>query len=297
MKKFASRWLFLILISTSFGAFLLARFLEANVELVVLFSTIMVLAIAIVLERVLPFYIPWNRSRGDFKGDVVSSIVLFGVVAPVVKYSAPICVVAVYGMLPSSSMLELFPSHLNFLGQLIIALLLIEFGRYWVHRWHHRIGFLWWLHALHHSSERLYSINNFRFHPLNYVFNFLLSTFPLMLIGVPSEVLLGYLAISQPVIMLQHANIDFRSGWLNYVFNTNELHRWHHSVLPSEANNNYGGAFIIWDIVFGTYMYRKDENLPKKIGLFSQNGHYPNKAGYFSQVFSVCCFKGYKERL
>jgi len=291
MKIFVSRWLFLILVSMSFGAFLFTRILGGDIELAVLLSTIIVLAIGIILERFLPYYKPWNKSKGDFKDDLVSTAVLFGVVAPFVKYVTPICVVAIYGFIPPSITLEIFPTNFNFIAQFAITLLLIEFGKYWVHRWHHAIGCLWWLHALHHSSERLYSINNFRFHPLNYVFNFLLSTFPLMLIGVPSEVLLGYLAISQPVIMLQHANIDLRSGFLNYVFNTNELHRWHHSVLPSEANNNYGGALIIWDIVFGTFKYTKTENSPKQIGLFSQNGHYPDKAGYFSQVFSVCCFK------
>jgi ornithine lipid hydroxylase len=89
---------------------------------------------------------------------------------------------------------------------------------------------------MHHSSERLYTMNNFRYHPLNYTINFALSVFPLMLIGVPSEVLFGYMVITQPILMLQHANIDLRSGWLNYVVSTNELHRWHHSTQASEAN-------------------------------------------------------------
>ncbi len=291
MKIFTSRWLFLVLVSTSFGVFSITRLTGENMELAVLLSTVTVLIIGIVLERMLPYSMHWNKPKGDFGDDLVSTVVLFGLVVPFVKYIAPICVISMYGLMPADMTLEIFPTDLNFASQLVIALLIIEFGRYWVHRWHHSIGFLWWLHALHHSSERLYSINNFRFHPLNYVFNFLLSTFPLMIVGVPSEVLLGYLAISQPIIMLQHANIDLRSGFLNYVFNTNELHRWHHSVLPSEANKNYGGALIIWDIVFGTFMYQKNENSPKRIGLFSQNGYYPDKASYFSQVFSVCCFR------
>ncbi len=291
MKIFTSRWLFLVLVSTSFGVFSITRLTGENMELAVLLSTVTVLIIGIVLERMLPYSMHWNKPKGDFGDDLVSTVVLFGLVVPFVKYIAPICVISMYGLMPADMTLEIFPTDLNFASQLVIALLIIEFGRYWVHRWHHSIGFLWWLHALHHSSERLYSINNFRFHPLNYVFNFLLSTFPLMIVGVPSEVLLGYLAISQPIIMLQHANIDLRSGFLNYVFNTSELHRWHHSVLPSEANKNYGGALIIWDIVFGTFMYQKNENSPKRIGLFSQNGYYPDKASYFSQVFSVCCFR------
>ena len=117
-----------------------------------------------------------------------------------------------------------------------------------------------------------------------------------MLLGAPNEVLLGYLAVTQPVVMLQHANIDLRSGALNYLFNTNELHRWHHSSRPEEANSNYGGGLIIWDIIFGTFKYEKRNNAPKRIGLFSQNGYYPDKASYIKQVFSVCCFGSFKNK-
>ena len=66
---------------------------------------------------------------------------------------------------------------------------------------------LWWLHAMHHSSERLYAVNNFRFHPLNYVVNFALSTFPLMLIGVPADVLFGYMALTQPAVSYTHLDV------------------------------------------------------------------------------------------
>lgn len=151
----------------------------------------------------------------------------------------------------------------------------------------------WLLHALHHGSERLYALNNFRFHPLNYVLNFALGVFPLMLLGVPSKVLLGYLALSQPVLMLQHANLDLRSGWLNYVFSTNELHRWHHSAARDEANSNYGNALILWDLVFGTFRYRPAENAPRRIGLFATSGDYPARASYLAQLRSAfgpqCC--------
>jgi ornithine lipid hydroxylase len=146
---------------------------------------------------------------------------------------------------------------------------------------------------MHHSSERLYTMNNFRYHPLNYTINFALSVFPLMLIGVPSEVLFGYMALTQPILMLQHANIDLRSGWLNYVVSTNELHRWHHSTQASEANCNYGNAFIVWDIAFRTFKYQKQSNQPASVGLFFQSAGYPGRSGYFAQIRSMvslqCC--------
>ena len=293
MKTIVSRLLLPVTVVGSLAAFLLARAANANLELFVLSVTVATLLVSVMLERVMPFRKQWNKSQGDFKTDIASAGVLIGVVDPLLKYFAPLVVVSLYAVFALGSGESIFPSDAPFAVQLVLATLLIEFGRYWAHRLHHTNRYLWWLHAMHHSSERLYAVNNFRFHPLNYLINFSVSVLPLMLMGVPSDVLFGYMAISQPVLMLQHANIDLRSGWLNYVFSTNELHRWHHSVNTVEANNNYGSGFILWDIVFRTFKYQASENSPKHIGLFSQSGAYPAKRSYVAQLLSVfspqCC--------
>ncbi len=75
--------------------------------------------------------------------------------------------------------------------QVLAAMLWMEGAKYASHRWHHRSRALWWLHALHHSSRRLYSLNNFRFHPLNHAINQLVSIGPLLMLGVPADVLLA----------------------------------------------------------------------------------------------------------
>jgi hypothetical protein len=106
---------------------------------------------------------------------------------------------------------------------------------------------------MHHNSERLYVINNLRFYPLIYAIDFSLSIFPAMLLGFTPQAIPGCFAFTQPVLMLQHANIDLRNGLLNYVFSTNELHHWHHSVEPGVANSNYGTVLVFWDQLFGTF--------------------------------------------
>jgi ornithine lipid hydroxylase len=218
---------------------------------------------------------------------------LLGVIDPLLKAAAPLLVVFAYSTVTTRETFAFFPANAPFVVQLILATLLIELGRYWAHRLHHTNRFLWWLHAMHHSSERLYAVNNFRFHPLNYVVNFALSTFPLMLVGVPADVLFGYMALTQPVLMLQHANINLRSGWLNYVLSTNELHRWHHSSDANEADSNYGSALVIWDHVFGTFKFPRNNQTPKRLGLFEQSANYPARASYLQQLLSAfgpsCC--------
>ncbi len=270
-----------------------ARATALNLEITVLLTTVATLLFAIVLERVMPFRESWNRSQQDTSTDLTSAALLLGFIDPLLKTSAPLLLVFLYGMLPEMAIAKNWWTSLPFLIQLAIAILLIEFGGYVSHRWHHTHKKLWWLHAMHHSSERLYAINNFRFHPLNYIFNFGLGVLPAMLLGMPQEVLLAYLSIAQPILMLQHANINLRSGWANKIFSSNELHRWHHSNDDAEANNNYGHAFVIWDHVFGTYKYDPETNNPKQVGLFSASHSYPGRASYFSQLRSAlmpgCC--------
>jgi len=114
----------------------------------------------------------------------------------------------------------------------------------------------------------------------------------LLLLGVPPDVLLGAVALTQPVVMLQHLNVHTRSGWLNYLFSTNELHRWHHSAEPREANSNFGSALVLWDQVFGTFRHHPEAQ-PARIGLFGDGSGYPAKASYLQQLLSVftpaCC--------
>ena len=274
----------------SVGTFLHARLTGGNMELAILLSSLGALGLAMLLERTMPHQAEWNRPRDDRLTDWISFGLLAGAVQPLLKWLSPLLVVGVYGLMQPAS--GLFPVEAPFAVQVLLATLLAELGKYWAHRWHHTQPALWWLHALHHGSERLYSINNFRVHPLEYALKHGLSLLPLMLLGVPADVLLGYIALTQPVQMLQHVNLPLRHGWLNYVFSTNELHRWHHSSLPEEGNSNYGSAWVVWDLVFGTFNYPREVSGPKTIGLYGAS-NYPAHRSYWAQVLSMfspaCC--------
>jgi len=145
------------------------------------------------------------------------------------------------------------PLLLQILGMLVVA----EFFRYWLHRALHEITPLWRLHAVHHASDKLYSVNVGRFHPLDKSLQFLSDTLPFLLLGVSSEVFAGYFVIYAINGFYQHSNADVRLGPLNWVIAGPELHRWHHSAELSEAQSNYGNNLIIWDVVFGTRFFPK----------------------------------------
>ncbi len=284
------RYLVLMLVSASLLLFFLAWKMGGSLDLAVLVASVSTLAVAWLLERKLPYRKRWNENHADSTTDIVSAGVLIGVIDPLLKATAPLAVVALFGASITAPFIIEWPLWL----QVAVVLLLVEFGKYWAHRLHHAAAPLWWLHAMHHSSERLYFLNGMRFHPLNYVVNFGLSVLPVMLLGFSPDAILGYLAITQPIVLLQHANIDLRQGTLNKVFSTPEVHRWHHSTKPNEANRNFGNAFLIWDHVFGTFKSEAGFDESKVIGLFSSSkAHYPSTSSYVTQLLSMfrpsCC--------
>jgi len=263
-----------------------------DLELAVLLPSFVALIIGAVAERWLPYRRDWSRPRGDVTTDLASMALLFGMVDPLIKWAAPLALTAALARTPLADALAFFPTQWPFVLQVLLATLVVEFGSYWAHRWHHERPALWWLHALHHGSERLYTLNNFRFHPLNYLINYLLGFVPLLLIGVPPAVMYGYFALTLPVLMLQHANLPLRHGWLNHVFSTNEVHRWHHSNRATEGDSNFGRALVLWDQLFGTYRNQAGANDPAQVGLYA-GSRYPARVSFGRQLASMllpgCC--------
>lgn len=272
-------------------AFLWALHAGASLELTITLASVLTLAAAWGLQRWLPLRAVWNAPHADTRTDVASMVVLLGAVDPLLKALGTALAVWLAAQAPALS--ALFPVHLPFAVQVLLALLLIELGKYAAHRLHHALPALWWLHALHHSPQRFTALNNFRFHPLNYTINFSVSVLPMLLIGIPADVMWAYLAITQAVLMMQHANLDLRNPWLDKIFATPRSHLWHHDADERAGQLNFGSALLIWDHVFGTYRKTTAGQMqPARIGLYAGSA-YPAQASYLAQLLSMlkppCC--------
>lgn len=293
LARLLSRHLYTAAVSGSVLLFAAAHLQGWSAEGLVIAWAVLVTAAAVPLERVMPFERDWVQPDGDVAVDTTSALVLIGVIDPLIKAGIPILALCMLRSTAAEARPDWFLGDLPFAGQVLAALLWVEFSMYWSHRLHHTARALWWLHALHHSSRRLYWLNAYRFHPLNHALNLTASLLPLWLLGAPIAVMLGTTAVTLPVIVLQHANIDLRSGWLNRILSTNELHRWHHSRLPHEANANFGHALVIWDQVFGTYKPVPAQRGAVAIGLFDDAAGYPGTRSYLAQLASIasrsCC--------
>jgi sterol desaturase/sphingolipid hydroxylase (fatty acid hydroxylase superfamily) len=56
--------------------------------------------------------------------------------------------------------------------------------------------------------------------------------------------------------MFNHSNVRipvFIDRWLRWLVVTPDLHRVHHSIVPSETNSNFGFNLPWWDRLLGTY--------------------------------------------
>ena len=177
--------------------------------------------------------------------------------------------------------LKIWPTHLALGVQVLLLLIVGDFGRYWTHRACHTIPVLWRLHAVHHSPHGLYTLNAGRLHPLEVSLHFLVDVLPFLLLGVPKKALAIYFLLYAINGFYKHANCHVRLGFLNLVMSGPELHRWHHSRCIEESSANYGTTLIIWDRLFRTYYDPKDRSVGK-LGLADLN--YPT--GFVGQLFA-----------
>lgn len=205
-------------------------------------------------ERLMPYEQTWLRRDGETFNDFAHTLLNKGGVQIVaaIGTSFPMAVATVAQPLFSPPTF-LWPHNAPLFLQVILGLIVAEFGLYIAHRVAHENLSLWRFHALHHSVERLWVINTGRFHFIDSLLKIALSQIPLYLLGAPLPVFLWIGAVTAFVGLLTHCNIDVRTGPLDWILSTPRLHRWHHSRLLAEGNTNYGENLVLWDQIFGTY--------------------------------------------
>ena len=140
-----------------------------------------------------------------------------------------------------------------------------ELGSYGLHHLSHHTR-LWRLHSVHHSVRRLHGLNSIRSHPIDFLFAVATTSGPLLLLGIDERLFAQVTVLGTVNMWLQHANADLKTGWLDWLFVTPNLHRWHHSRRLHEQQRNLGAILIVWDIVFGTRLAPPDRAPPEDVG-------------------------------
>lgn len=133
-----------------------------------------------------------------------------------------------------------------------LTILLADLIYYIEHRLAHRIRILWVAHAVHHSAQIMNTSTAFRFSMFDPFISAVLH-FPLIIMGFPPVFIVAGELMVQAYQFWIHNTIIPPLGPLEYILNTPSAHRVHHSREIEQRDSNYGGIFIIWDRLFGTY--------------------------------------------
>lgn len=149
----------------------------------------------------------------------------------------------------------------------LLGLVVTDFCYYWAHRADHRIRLLWTAHSVHHSSTYFNLTTAIRLPWLNPIAAMMrsLAWVPAALLGFPAWMifLLNTLGLLyQFPIHTQRVRNLWRP--VEFVFNTPAHHRVHHGSNQPYLDTNYGGVFIVWDRMFGSFAA---ESEPVRYGL------------------------------
>ena len=140
----------------------------------------------------------------------------------------------------------------------VIAFLFYDLCYYWMHRMSHEVKVLWASHVVHHQGEEFNLSTALRQTSSGWLWKWIFYI-PLFMVGIPGEVFFTVAAINLLYQFWVHTEHIRTLGILEQVFITPSNHRIHHAQNPEYIDANYGGVFIIWDRLFGTFIAERDD--------------------------------------
>ena len=232
------------------------------------------IGISFATERLIPYDRAFNEPQQDQRRDVLHALMnesLNVIGIAVLPFIAGLLVLA-----------PIWPSSWPLLFQLLLAILISDIGITLAHFASHRLRLLWRLHAVHHSVKRLYGFNGLMKHPLHQFIETVAGTTPLLIIGVPQNVLMLLVVAVVLQLLLQHSNVAYFTGPLKKVLAINSVHRFHHLNTAKEGDVNFGLFTTLTDRFLGTAYFDSERTIgTKDLGIASEP-NYPTN--YWQQL-------------
>ncbi|MBV1708174.1 MAG: sterol desaturase family protein [Hyphomicrobiales bacterium] len=192
----------------------------------------------------------WRAGAGIYRvQDAVTSLSL-GILSQIVAVFDKFFVIGIYVIvwkyfrfmsLPATSILVW-----------ISALLMYDFCYYWNHRLGHEVNVLWAAHVVHHSSEDYNLSTALRQTASGFLISWIFYM-PLALLGFPPRVFVIAGLVDLLYQFWVHTELVPHVAWLDRVLVMPSNHRVHHGRNDWCLDRNYGGIFMFWDVLFGTY--------------------------------------------
>lgn len=142
--------------------------------------------------------------------------------------------------------------------EMILLFILVDFCFYWFHFAAHKISLFWGTHIVHHQSDEFNLSVALRQSWFDNLFN-IFFYLPLAVLGYCPESFFMIFSINTIYQFIIHTKLIKKMGWFEYFMNTPSHHRVHHASNEKYLDKNFGGVFIVWDKLFGTFQQEDEE--------------------------------------
>lgn len=227
-----------------------------------------VLAIFLILG--LEIWIPFQSTWGDIRRATRADVVYFLLAAPIDALQIFLLV----GLLAGTAeyhryvqVLDVWPKDAPILLQLLLVTLIVDFFKYWYHRWTHEVPLLWRIHSIHHSLDRLEMLRASYFYPIDIFLTVATGTLAMLAVGAGYELIIFHNVFAGITGLLNHSNADLQCGPFDVILNSPGHHRAHHSVGMPGRQSNYGSFFNFADRLFGTRYLPENQREFGRLGL------------------------------
>ncbi len=203
------------------------------------------------------------RQTGHYRSNDAINSLSAGALSTTTGYFTTFLEWAIWGFVLSNFALvdmqrSWFDSSWSGIGLWVLAALGWDLCYYWQHRLGHEVSILWAAHAVHHQSEDYNLSTALRQTSSGFIFGWIFYL-PLFLLGFPIDVLITVGAINLIYQFWVHTQQVRRLGVLDRILVTPSNHRVHHAQNECYIDKNYGGIFVIWDRIFGSFAEERDE--------------------------------------
>jgi len=134
-----------------------------------------------------------------------------------------------------------------------LAIVFYDFCYYWNHRIGHESAVFWASHVVHHQSQ-CYNLSTALRQTSSGALLGWIFYLPMAIAGVPPAMF----AVAAIVDLLYqywiHTELVGKLGRFDRWFASPSNHRVHHAVNDRYIDRNYGGIFMLWDRLFGTFV-------------------------------------------
>ena len=134
----------------------------------------------------------------------------------------------------------------------LLALVFYDFCYYWFHRASHEVALFWAGHVVHHQSQH-YNLSTALRQSTSGALTSWIFYIPMAVAGVP-PLIFGIVALIDLLYQFWvHTEHVGRLGWFDRWFCSPSNHRVHHAVNDAYVDRNYGGIWVFWDRLFGSF--------------------------------------------